>query len=475
MTTGMNFWDGGVWSFILTMTLLFGAMMVANILRNLIPAIRRLMIPSAVLGGFLLLVVGAIWKWQTGAPLVDAALLEMITYHGLGLGFAAMALRRTEKQPQPDKTAGAFDAGVTVVSGYLIQALVGLAITIGLSFVLHNFFASGILLPMGYGQGPGQAYNWGRTYENTYGFVGGTSFGLTIAAMGFVSASVGGVVYLNWLRRKGLFTGETGKDVVDEHTTLDTITSPGEIPLSESMDKFTIQLALVFLSYSLAYGFMAGVNAIIETGALGSFGYNTIQPLIWGFNFLFGTLAALLVKTVLGALKKKGVIHREYTNNFMQNRISGFMFDCMVLASIAAIDLSAFRNPEFIVPLGCLCVAGAVVTYWYLNLVCKHVFTPYRHEAFLSLYGMQTGTASTGVILLREIDPRFQTQAAANLVYHQPWAIVFGFPMMLLMSVAAQSLGKAFMTLGILAALFAVMNVISFRKKPFKRKNAQKG
>ena len=474
MTTGMNFWDTGVWSFILTMTLLFGAMMVANILRNLIPAIRRLMIPSAVLGGFLLLLVGAVWKRQTGSPLVDGALLEMVTYHGLGLGFAAMALRRTEKQPKSGGP-GAFDAGVTVVSGYLIQALVGLSITIGLSFVLHNFFAGGILLPMGYGQGPGQAYNWGRTYENTYGFAGGTSFGLTIAAMGFVSASVGGVIYLNWLRRKGLFTGQTGRDVVDEHMTLDTITAPGEVPLSESMDKFTIQLALVFLAYSLAYGFMAGVNAIIETGALGSFGYNTIQPLIWGFNFLFGTLAALLLKTVLGVLKKKNIIHREYTNNFMQNRISGFMFDCMVLASIAAIDLSAFRNPEFIVPLGCLCLAGAVVTYWYLNLVCKHVFSPYRHEAFLSLYGMQTGTASTGVILLREIDPRFQSQAASNLVYHQPWAIVFGFPMMLLMSIAPQSLGKSFITLGILAALFAVMNVISFRKKLFKGKQAQKG
>ena len=474
MTTGMNFWDTGVWSFILTMTLLFGAMMVANILRNLIPAIRRLMIPSAVLGGFLLLLVGALWKRQTGSPLVDGALLEMVTYHGLGLGFAAMALRRTEKQPKSGGP-GAFDAGVTVVSGYLIQALVGLSITIGLSFVLHNFFAGGILLPMGYGQGPGQAYNWGRTYENTYGFAGGTSFGLTIAAMGFVSASVGGVIYLNWLRRKGLFTGQTGRDVVDEHMTLDTITAPGEVPLSESMDKFTIQLALVFLAYSLAYGFMAGVNAIIETGALGSFGYNTVQPLVWGFNFLFGTLAALLLKTVLGVLKKKNIIHREYTNNFMQNRISGFMFDCMVLASIAAIDLSAFRNPEFIVPLGCLCLAGAVVTYWYLNLVCKHVFSPYRHEAFLSLYGMQTGTASTGVILLREIDPRFQSQAASNLVYHQPWAIVFGFPMMLLMSIAPQSLGKSFITLGILAALFAVMNVISFRKKLFKGKQAQKG
>ena len=47
--------------------------------------------------------------------------------------------------------------------------------------------------------------------------------------------------------------------------------------------------------------------------------------------------------------------------------------------------------------------------------------------------------------------------------------------MMLLMSVAAQSLTKALITLGILAALFAVMNVISFRRTLFKGKTAQKG
>ena len=470
MTSGMNFWDISVWSFIITMTFLFGAMMVANILRNLIPPLRRLMIPSSVLGGFLILLLEGIWKAVFGQSLLNIATLEMITYHGLGLGFVAMSLRHADKNPHKDREAGAFDAGVTVVCGYLIQALVGLVISLGLSLVMDNFFAEGILLPMGYGQGPGQAYNWGRTYENTYGFAGGTSFGLTIAAMGFVAASVGGVIYLNWMRRRGLFSGETGKDVVDRHLSAQAVTAPGEIPLSESMDKFTVQVALVFLAYTAAYGFMYGINALIETGKLGNFGYNTVQPLIWGFNFLFGTVFALLFKAVLRGLKNRGIIHREYTNTFMQNRISGFMFDCMVVASIAAIDLSAFRNPEFVVPLTLLCLAGGIVTYAYLNLVCKKVYTSYRHEAFLSLYGMQTGTASTGVILLREIDPEFLSRASTNLVYHQPWAILFGFPIMLLMSVAPKSVTGSLVTLGIVTVLFLALNLLSFRRILFKKK-----
>jgi len=84
---------------------------------------------------------------------------------------------------------------------------------------------------------------------------------------------------------------------------------------------------------------------------------------------------------------------------------------------------------------------------------------------------MLTGTASTGAILLREVDPKFETQASDNLVYHQPWAILFGFPMFLLLGVAPQSVGKTFLTLGICVALLIVMNVILLRKSIFKKKS----
>jgi ESS family glutamate:Na+ symporter len=363
MTTGMNFWDTQVWSFIITLTLLLGTMIAANILRNLIPIIRRLMIPSSVLGGFLLLLVDFLLDKLAGVKLLNATTLEMLTYHGLGLGFVAMALRKIDKKPDKVSKTGGFDSGVTVVAGYLLQGVLGLAISIGLYYLLGSFWASGLMLPMGYGQSSGQAYNWGHIYEMTYGFTNGTSFGLTVAAMGFVSASIGGVIYLNVLRRKGIFKGNIGEGISDENLTAEHITGGDEIPLSESMDKFTIQLALVFLAYIAAYCFMMGVEKLVETGVLGSFGVNTLRPLVWGFNFLIGTLFALLLKAVLRGLKKKGVIKREYTNDFMQNRIAGFMFDVMVVASIAAIRLSAFSRHEFMIPLALICVLGAVVTY----------------------------------------------------------------------------------------------------------------
>ncbi|HPW00292.1 MAG TPA: hypothetical protein PLP20_04450 [Oscillospiraceae bacterium] len=133
MTTGINLWDKEVWSFVVTLTLLFFAMMTANTLRNMIPALRKLMIPSSVLGGFLILFLGYFYRQITGEPLLRTATLEMLTYHGLGLGFVAMSLRNTE--PQKDRTmkTGGFDSGVTVVATYLMQAVLGMAISIACS------------------------------------------------------------------------------------------------------------------------------------------------------------------------------------------------------------------------------------------------------------------------------------------------------------------------------------------------------
>ena len=93
-------------------------------------------------------------------------------------------------------------------------------------------------------------------------------------------------------------------------------------------------------------------------------------------------------------------------------------------------------------------------------------------EQFLTMFGMLTGTASTGVILLREIDGSFKTPAADNLVYQSIPAMVFGFPMMLLAALAPE---KPALTLGILVVFFAAMNLILFRSKLFRKGRRNSG
>ena len=81
---------------------------------------------------------------------------------------------------------------------------------------------------------------------------------------------------------------------------------------------------------------------------------------------------------------------------------------------------------------------------------------------------MLTGTASTGIILLREIDGDFKSPASDNMVYQNFPAIVFGFPLMLLATLAPK---QPVFTLLIVIGFFIVMNIILFRSIIFKKKS----
>lgn len=467
MTTSIQFWDSEVWSFLITLSILFAAMLIANGLRRTIPFLKKSLIPSSVIGGFLVLIFAAIYRRITGELPFSSVSIESLTYHALGLGVVAMTFQSADKRSGKEARRDVFNSSLTTVSTYLVQAIAGLTITVVLSFLIGSWAQSGILLPMGYGQGPGQAFNWGTTYMNSYGFEHGSSFGLSVAACGFLSASIGGVIYLNIAAKKGLKRDENAEE--KEDLTAAVITTRGEIPLSESLDKLTVQFALVFVSYAIGFAIMYGLSKLCDISGVKLL-INTVKPLIWGFNFLFGMLAASLVKAYFRIGKKAGFVHRNYTNDFLLTRVSGLMFDLMVVASIASIDLSAFRYKEFWLPLLLICIAGGVISYFYVRFISRKFFAGYSDEQFLVMYGMLTGTVSTGLILLREIDPLFETPAANNVIYQNLWSIILGAPMLLLLGLVPQSMTMTWISLGILVLLLAFMLVLLWRSYIFKRK-----
>lgn len=456
-----NFWDSNTWGTYLILGVLFASLLIANILKRKIPLLQKSLIPTSVLGGTLILIAEGLFKLISGGEaLFDAAIfggkaistLEVLTYHCLALGFIASTLKASDAKMNKKRATEIFNTGVTTVSTYLMQAVLGFGLTILVAVFLKGFFkAAGVLLPFGYGQGTGQAMNYGTIYETQYGFEGGKSFGLTIAAMGFLSAAIGGVIHLNFLRKtKRIKLQEAANHVLSSED----IEQENEIPMQDSLDKMTVQVSLMAVAYLLAYGLMALLGTLLPG----------MKAVIYGFNFLLGVLAATVVKSVLKLLQKGKLMHRNYTNNFLLTRISNFFFDIMVVAGVAAIRLDALENNWGVVLI--LGVVGLVSTYAYNYVVAKKLFPEYPEEQFLMMYGMLTGTASTGTILLREIDGDFKTPAADNMVYQNFPAIVFGFPMMLLATLAPE---KPMLTFVIMVLFFAIMNVILFRSFIFKK------
>ncbi len=456
-----NFWDSDVWGAILLIAVLLGSLLVGNVLKKSIPVLKKSLIPTSVLGGTVLIIIAAIYKGATGEVMFDTAIfgskgttfLEIITYHTLALGFIASSFKSIGGKLTQKRTTEIFNTGITTVSTYLLQGIVGMSITVIAALVIKGFFgAAGLLLPFGYGQGTGQAMNWGNIYETDFGFIGGKSFGLTIAALGFLSASFGGVIHLNIMKRRGKLKTNGNKDKLNGEL----VEKENEIPMQESIDKMTIQIALIFLGYAIAYALMYLLGMLLPG----------MKSTIYGFNFLLGVLSATLIKTVMNAPKKKNAIKKEYVNNFLMTRISNFFFDIMVVSGIAAIRLDILERYWGIMLI--LGVVGLIITYAYNRYVAETLFSEYTEEQFLAMYGMLTGTASTGIILLREVDSDFKTPAADNLVYQNFPAIVFGFPIMLLANLAPT---QPILTLVILFGFFVVMNIILFRNKIFKHKS----
>lgn len=448
LLTVSSFGDPSVWSGLIQIFILIAALLLGNLLRRKIPFMRKSLIPSALLGGTIILLLKLI---PAVNEYIDNDLMETVTYHCLALGFIATALKKN-KGNKKTSTKAILESGVLQGSVYSMQAMLGIGITILLSVVASfPLAAGGILLALGFGQGTGQALNYGKIFQHDYGFDGGETFGLSIAAIGFFVASIVGVVYLNILRKRGKLHVLTADDCVVENKLEDFI-GENEIPDTESVDKLSINIGLVVFTYGLVYLIMWLVNI----------------NLIWGFNFLLGSLLALALRLLLNLFYKKKIVKRELTNNYLLDRISGLMFDMMIIAGVAAIDWNQFSAMWW--QLLVICVVGAVATFVYIRLVANTIYKGYEHEGFISMFGMLTGTASNGMILLREIDPKLETPAASNMVLSGLPAIAFGGGLLLVLGYCPKGLTESIITFCILFVAWTVFTIVLFRNKIFRRK-----
>ena len=447
-----------VWAFMLFL-------MLGNILRRTVPLFRKCLVPSALLGGAMLLVANVILK-QFDFVLVDNRLMQVITYHCLAIGFASMTLK-TEKSTHKTNSTQVVEFGALQGGCYMLQAFVGLGITLVL-FLLTRYgkqvvsYICGLILPLAFGQGPGNAMSWDINFTNipTAQFAGNGSFGLSLASIGFVVASVLGVLYINIHKKRGglvIRNTRPTNEIIDQ-------TNPdgNEIPDNESVDKLTLQLGFVALAYALSFGFMCLL------GVLSDF----TNSIAWGFNFLWASLAAMLIKVVVKQLHKHNLMHRVYINNYQMDRVSGFSFDLMIVAGVAAIEINDIKN--YILPVVVLSVVGAVITYIYIRMVSKECFKGFEHEMFLMSFGTLTGTASNGMILMKEIDPGLRTPTSSLYILSNFPAMVMIAPLLLLLGFAGKTPMNAVITCGIFFVLWLSYTLFLFRRRIFKKRYANK-
>jgi glutamate:Na+ symporter, ESS family len=418
------------WTLVIDFCLLSLFLGAGTLLKRKVGFFRKFLIPNSIIAGFVgLLAAQLINRFFPDLRILQSGTLERMVYHLMAIGFISLALKERTR----DKGTEITNTGLVIVSTYLIQGILGFGITLFLAFTfIPDLFPSfGLLLPLGFGQGPGQASSIGGQWELINGvpaLVGGANIGLSIAAIGFLWACLGGVPLINYFVKKKGFKPEKFDEADADSHMIEERDRPDDIPLSESIDRITVQFFLIGIVYLITYFVISGMSALF--GIFGNFG-TTISNMLWGFHFIIGSLVAIVVRIIFDRLKKRGVMTRSYPNNFLLQRIAGGSFDYMVTAGITAISIKILY--DYLVPTILITSLGMILTMVYLYYLCKKIYSSHVVESTLALYGMLTGTISTGLALLREVDPNFRTPAAKQLVLGSGVGLFFGFPLMILL------------------------------------------
>ena len=371
-------------------------------LRATVGFFQRFLVPSCLIGGVLGLGV-----LHTGIVDLDAATIEALAYHFFNISFISVGLTRDEnngqKIAQPSLLKG--PAWMALLQGltFPMQAIVGglLVVLLG-AFGLHLFPTFGFLAPLGFNEGPGQALSIGKVWEGV-GFSDAATIGLTFAAIGYFCAFFIGVPLVNRGIRKGQAT--FGHRQLPRSFVVGVLDPDGE---SESAGRLTLhsgnvetlafQTALVGMVYGATYGIIAFIGSWLPADA---------AKILWGFFFFFGLGVALLVKWAMQRLK---IGH--LADGGIQRRITGWSVDYLIVATVAAIQLTIVW--DYILPIGLIALVNAVLTTALVVWFGRRL-SSFSIERTAAIYGVVTGTVSCGLLLLRIVDPDFKTPAAYEL------------------------------------------------------------
>ncbi len=429
------------------------ALLLATFLRTKLRFLQRFMVPNSLTAGFILLPV---YNYLMPALGYTQHRLGDLVYHLLSISFIAMTLRAKPPAAKRSRDGSVWAMSTIILAQYALQAGFGLLATWALFSTIAPGLnpAFGLTLPLGYAMGPGQAYAIGKTWE-PMGFEGAGTVGLTMAALGYLWACLVGVGLVNYGIRKGYLRST---EAYGDRAMRTGILTPGaDRPICargttdlEAIDPLSFHAAAVAFTYLLSFLLLTGLGALL--GLAGKAGRDLATNL-WGMNFIFSALTAIVVRKVMDVLRIGYVL-----DNDALSRISGFSVDFMVTGALAAISLVFVGR--YWLPIVAVGTLGGILTTVSIPWLCSRAFKDHRYERMVMLYGVSTGTLSTGLALLRIVDPEFKTKVSSDYMLSAGLTFALAIPFILAINLPATagqtgSLGPFWAMIGIAGAYLA--------------------
>lgn len=376
-----------VYDFCLMSVLLF----LSKIIRIKVKVVQTLFVPSALIAGFLGLILG-----EQGFNILPFS-GEMSSYPGILIAvlFASMFLGKQEKISFQRMISNVGDTFFVNAAAEMSQF--GLFIIIG-STLLPALFsgiqkAFGLMLPAGFIGGHGTAAAVGEALGAS-GWEEALSVGQTFATIGLLGGIGIGIILVNIGLRKG-YVESTGdiKDLLHEM-------SSGLVPEEErqsigdatvnpmSIDPLTWHLALILIAVGAAYLVNMGLKALIPSLAFPLYG--------------LALLCSVVLQRMLKLIKMDSYVDRRVITH-----IGSSATDYLIAFGIATTKISVVVKYAW--PILFLSALGFLFVVAWHFIVSRRFFRDHWYERSLYIFGMSSGVMATGVILLRIVDPDFRT------------------------------------------------------------------
>ncbi len=377
-----------------------------------IPKLKQLHLPLSIVAG----AVGVLARY-IDPTWMDVDVLKTLVYHGLALVFITVGL---QVPPPNTKTKESLTIGFAISSMGAMQGFLGATVVMLLSALqgsqLH--IGLGLLLPLGFNQGPGQALSFGRVWETT-GLENGADIGIIIAAMGFVWSVIVGIPLVVYGRQKGWVERDLEGLSFDSGVTEQTV--PNWLSRPETLSN---SVALVIGTYFLTYVLIDGVTEQLVSKP-------KIVNMLWGLHFVIALFVAMGIRQMLLRFVDADGVKG---HNQRLQVLSNLTVDVTTASGLVAIQVAVLSSNLGVVLL--LTTLGGVASLGMALVLFRRVFERLPFHHLVVWFGSCTGTFPMGLSLLRMIDPNLSTPCATNYSKGSAFALITSAPLLVLLAYA---------------------------------------
>ncbi|MDP6635238.1 MAG: sodium/glutamate symporter [Phycisphaerae bacterium] len=388
---------------------------IGHMIRMKIRLMGKLYLPSSVIAGLIGLAIVQCCR-AAGAPLPAGVttvwgklpgFLINIVFACLFLGMAIPGVKTIWRRAGPQLAYGQ----IVAWGQYVVGVGLFLAIITWMYPELPAMF--GGVLPVGFEGGHGTAGGMTQVFAD-YNWAAGKDFALACATAGIISAVLVGMMLVNWAARKGYTTRKQNPEDVPEDDSIAVIPverrpEAGKLTISSNaLETLSFQLAVVGIAIAIGW---AGKQGMLAAGQ--AWGNDTVIQLAKSFPlFPLCMLGGLLVQVVENRFDNHKLI--DYG---LMKRIQNAALDFLVVAAIATIRIEAIA--EGLVPFAMLVVAGVAWNVFCVMFLARRLLPDAWFERSIAEMGQSMGVTATGLLLLRVVDPDYETPAADAFAYKQ--------------------------------------------------------